>query len=357
MKIPELKIGDLVAKLPIVQGGMGVGISLSNLASSVANCGGIGVISGVEIGFNRPNYLKDKANENIEALKYHIRKARELSPKGIIGVNLMTVLGNFKEMVVEAVKENIDIIFSGAGLPLELPDLVKGSKTKIVPIVSSSKAAGTICKYWDRKKEYCPDAMVVEGPEAGGHLGFAKDDLKPEKKRSLLDILAEVQEVIKPFEEKYQKKIPLIAAGGVFTGADIGRLLTAGASGVQMGTRFVGTYECDASQGFKEEYLRATEEDVILIDSPVGLPGRAIRNTFLDGVAEGLTLSPKCRFHCLTTCRPKESPYCIADALINAQKGNMDKGFAFAGTNACKVKEIVSVRELMDDLAAGILAY
>jgi nitronate monooxygenase len=357
LNIPELKIGDLVAKLPIIQGGMGVGISLSGLASAVANCGGIGVISGVETGFNQPNYLKDKANENAKALKYHIQRARELSPAGIIGVNIMVALNNFKDMVKEAVRENIDIIFSGAGLPLELPSLVENSKTKIVPIVSSAKAAQTICRYWDKKNNYCPDAIVVEGSDAGGHLGFSEEDLQPENRRPLIELVKDVLNTIKVFEEKYLKKIPVIAAGGVFTGADIGELLNAGASGVQLGSRFVATYECDASQEFKDAYLQASKEDIGIIKSPVGMLGRAIKNKFLEAVSKGERTPPKCVYHCLKPCNPRKAPYCIADALINAQKGHLEKGFAFAGSNVYRINKIVSVKELMEELVQGIIEY
>ncbi len=357
MDIPKLKIGDLVAQVPIVQGGMGVGVSLSSLSAAVANCGGIGVISGVEIGFNRPNYIKGKFEENRKALQYHIRRAKKLSPDGIIGLNVMAALNNFKDVVRDAVKEGIDIIFSGAGLPLQLPDLVNGSTTKIVPIVSSAKAAATICKYWDKKSGYCPDALVVEGPEAGGHLGFSDKDLQANNKISLLDLVQDVLGVISEFEQKYRKKIPIIAAGGVFTGEDIGKYLSAGASGAQMATRFVATHECDVSQEFKDAYLKAGKDDVVIIKSPVGMPGRAIKNNFLDEVTKGKTIPARCSYHCLRPCKPKDTPYCIADALINAQKGLMDKGFAFAGSNVDRVNKIVSVRELFDELIEGLRQF
>lgn len=357
MRLPELRIGELVAKIPIVQGGMGVGVSLSGLAGAVANQGAIGVISGVEIGFDRKNYLRDKANENRKALAYHIQRARSLSPKGIIGVNIMTALHNFRDMVRVAVKENVDIVFSGAGLPLDLPELVRNSKTKIVPIVSSAKAAQVICKYWDKKSNYCPDSIVVEGPEAGGHLGFSYEELQPERKRSLADIVKDVLEVIKTYEEKYAKKIPIIAAGGIYTGMDIGNLLSIGASGAQLATRFVATHECDVSQEFKEQYVKAKEKDIVLIKSPVGMIGRAINNGFLEEVSNGKRMPLRCLYHCLKPCNSKEAPYCIADALISAQQGNMEQGFAFAGSNAHRISKIVSVKELINELVEGIRQY
>lgn len=357
MIIPELKIGDLIAKVPIVQGGMGVGISLSGLAAAVANCGGIGVISGIEPGFTLEHYSRDKFQANIDGLIYHIRRAKELAPQGIIGVNIMTAINNFDEMVTTAVKEKIDIIFAGAGLPMKLPELVKDSMTKIAPIVSSGKVAQLICKQWDRKHSYLPDAIVVEGPEAGGHLGFSSEELERIEDFSLKKLLQDVLEAIKPFEEKYSRKIPVIAGGGIYGGKDIAELLQSGASGVQMATRFVATYECDASPAFKQAYIDAKEEDVMLIKSPVGMPGRAIRNSFLEKVSkDGRPKGIKC-INCLKPCNPAETPYCIADALINAQKGNLDKGFAFAGAKVFKVDRLMSVKELINELIEDIKAY
>lgn len=357
MNIPELKIGNLIAKVPIVQGGMGVGISLSNLAAAVANRGAIGVISAVEAGFNLEHYRKNKFQANIDGLTYHIRKAKELAPQGIIGVNIMTALTNFEDMVKVSVKEKVDIIFSGAGMPMKLPELVKDSFTKIAPIVSSGKVARLICKQWDRKHSYLPDAIVVEGPEAGGHLGFSLEQIEDKENFSLKNLVHEVLEAIKPFEEKYNKKIPIIAGGGLYTGADIGEILNAGASGVQMATRFVATHECDASDAFKQAYIDAKEEDIMIIKSPVGMPGRAIRNTFIESVyTNGKPEGIKC-VNCLKPCNPKETLYCIADALIQAQRGNLERGFAFAGSKVHKINKITSVKELVDELMDGLKNY
>lgn len=350
MEIPKMKIGNLIAKVPIVQGGMGVGISLSSLAAAVANCGAIGVISGVEPGFNRKNYYLDKFQANIEGLTYHIRKAKKLAPKGIIGVNIMSALTNFEDMVKVAVKEKADIIFAGAGLPLKLPELVKNSMTKIAPIVSSGKVAHLICKQWDRKHNYLPDAIVVEGPEAGGHLGFSHEQLENKENFSLKKLVNDVLEVIKPFEEKYNQKIPIIAGGGIHDGNDIADILKAGASGVQMATRFVATYECDAAEEFKQAYIESTKDDIMIIKSPVGMPGRAIRNSFLENMYENKDKQNIKCINCLKPCNPKETLYCIANALINAQKGNLSKGFAFAGAKVWKIDKLTSVKELIDEL-------
>jgi nitronate monooxygenase len=349
MDFPPLKIGDLVAKVPIIQGGMGVGISLSRLASAVANEGGIGVIAAAMIGISEPDIATDGRNANIRALRREIRTAKEMT-KGILGVNIMTALTNFSDMVKTSIEEGIDIIFSGAGLPTDLPGYLKeGCKTKLVPIVSSGRAAALICKKWIHKFNYVPNAFVVEGPKAGGHLGFKSEEIdNPEF--SLENLVKNVLAAIKPFEEKFKKSIPVIAAGGIFTGADIKKFLKMGASGVQMGTRFVATHECDADEGFKQAYLHAKEEDMVIIKSPLGLPGRAIRNEFLEDVKEGKKTPFKCPYHCLKTCDYMKSPYCIAIALLNAKKGRLQKGFAFAGKNAFRVTEIISVKELINTL-------
>ncbi len=349
MKLPELKIGDLVSRLPIVQGGMGVGISLSNLAGNVALNGGIGILSGVEMGFSEPDFYKNKEEANSRALKYHISRAREIAHGGIIGINVMAVANTFEDIVREAVREKIDIIFSGAGLPLTLPELTKDSTTKVVPIVSSDRAANLICKTWDKRYGLVPDAIVVEGPKAAGHLGFSREELEDES-ISLETILPKVLEALRPYEEKYGRKIPVIAAGGIIDGKDIANILRIGASGVQMGSRFAATEECDGSQEFKEAYINAREEDVVFINSPVGLIGRAIKNKFTEDAAAGLRKPVKCAANCLKPCKPDQVPYCIANALISAQRGNLNSGFVFASANTHKIKEILPVKVLMDRL-------
>jgi NAD(P)H-dependent flavin oxidoreductase YrpB (nitropropane dioxygenase family) len=347
--LKELKIGDLTAELPIIQGGMGIGISLSGLASAVANEGGIGVIATAVIGMDEPDLYTNFLEANIRAFRKEIRKARELS-KGIIGVNIMVALSNFDDLVRTAIEEGIDIIFSGAGLPLNLPQFVDSTtKTKLAPIVSSARAAGIIAKKWSAKYNYPPDAVVVEGPLAGGHIGF-KEQTIDDPEYSLEKLVPEVIQVLKPFEERYKKRIPVIAAGGIYTGEDMFRFFKLGASAVQMATRFVTTYECDASEKFKQTYLDSRKEDMVIIKSPVGMPGRAIKNTFLDEVSQGKRKPFKCPYHCLITCDYKKSPYCIAFALMNAKKGNFSRGFAFAGENAHRTNKIISVKELIETL-------
>lgn len=350
MKLPQLQIGNLVAPLPIVQGAMGVGVSLSKLAAAVANEGGIGVISAVQIGFSEPNFDKNPLEANINGLRKHIKEARKLSPDGIIGVNILVAIQEYRQMVIAAVEEGVDVIFSGAGLPTELPGLVKGTKTKIAPIVSSGKAAALISKMWERKHGVVPDLIVVEGPEAGGHLGFTEEVLNSGNCPTLEEILPEVLEAIKPFEEKHQKKIPVIVAGGIFDGVDIAKFIKLGASGVQMGTRFVGTHECDADIRFKEAYVASKKEDIGIVKSPVGMPGRGIHNELIKQLQEkGKIPVTKC-YNCLQPCNPKDTPYCISTALINAVQGNIEKGLIFTGSNAYRVDKIVSVKELMAEL-------
>lgn len=354
-KIPSLKIGKLEAKIPIIQGGMGVGVSLSGLASAVANEGGIGVIATAGIGMLEPDFNKHFKEANRRALIKEIRKARETT-NGIIGVNIMLALTDFDELMLIALNEGADLILLGAGLPLKNPEelpleRLKTIATKIVPIVSSSKAAKIIFQYWARNYDHVPDAVVVEGPLAGGHLGYKKEQINDPNYR-LEKILLEVISELKPFEEQFNKTIPVIAAGGIYTGADIYRFFQLGSQGVQMATRFVATYECDAAQEFKEAYLKCKEEDLVIIESPVGLPARAIRNEFIDEVSAGIKKPFNCPWKCLHTCDFRKVPYCIALSLTNAKLGRLQDGFVFAGANAHRIDKIVSVKELINTLIA-----
>lgn len=352
----SLKIGDLTARLPIVQGGMGVGISLSGLASAVANEGGVGVISSAGLGLIYKEKAKSVAEAAIEGLKEELRKARQKT-EGIIGVNVMVAMTNFADMVRTAVKEGADIIFSGAGLPLNLPSfLTEGAKTKLAPIVSSARAAKLLCEKWWAEYRYTPDAIVVEGPKAGGHLGYKGDQIFSEE-FSLGKTLPEVVAVVNRFAEEHGCTIPVIAAGGIYTGEDIFNAMSLGASGVQMGTRFVTTEECDADIRFKEAYLNASEGDIQIIQSPVGMPGRAVRSSFLDAVKEGITKPKQCAFNCIKTCDVVHSPYCIMLALFNAFKGRLDHGYAFAGANAWRAEKIITVKNLMSSLSAEYDAF
>ena len=344
-----LKIGSLTIAVPVIQGGMGVGISLSRLAAAVANEGGVGVISSAGLGLLYKDFSENFLEASILGLKEEIRKAREKT-LGVIGVNVLVAMTNFADMIKTSISEKIDIIIAGAGLPLNLPSfLKKGCTTKLLPIVSSARAAKIICEKWKANYDYLPDAVIVEGPKAGGHLGFKEEQIG-DNDYALEKLVPEIVNELKPFEEKYNQHIPLIAAGGIYTGEDIHNIMNLGASGVQMGTRFVTTDECDASQAFKQAYIDADEKDIVIIKSPVGMPGRAILSNFLTKVKAGKKQPKKCPFRCIKTCDITKSPYCIIIALINALKGDFENGFAFAGSNAFRATKISSVKEIFQSL-------
>jgi len=347
----SFKIGNLTVKYPIIQGGMGVAISLSGLASAVANQGGIGVISAVCIGMTEPNYSKNFRNANKIALRKEMQKARELSPNGVIGVNIMLAISDFDDLLNVIIEEKkVDVVFIGAGLPLNIPvKELEAAKIKIIPKVSSARAAKLIFKYWENRYNRVPDGIVVEGPLAGGHVGYNKKDLKNSSIK-LSDITKEIVEFIKPFEKKLNKEIPVIAAGGIYTGKHIHNIMKSGARAVKMGSIFVPTFECDADEKFKLSYVTAKQEDITIIDSPVGMPGRVIKNKFVKDIIKGEKKPVNCNWKCLKPCNYKEVSYCIAEALFNAAKGNMDDGFAFAGTNAFLTKKIVSVKDVFQKL-------
>ncbi|BAG83605.1 NAD(P)H-dependent flavin oxidoreductase [Candidatus Azobacteroides pseudotrichonymphae] len=340
-------IGNKEIKLPIIQGGMGIAVSLSGLASAVANEGGVGVISCAGLGLVYPKTPKNYLKDCIWGLREEIRKTREKT-NGIIGVNIMVALSNFSDMVHTSISEKIDIIFSGAGLPLDLPSyLTPKSQTALVPIVSSSRAAQVICNKWHKNYSYLPDALVVEGPKAGGHLGFKKEQIEDEN-YSLERLIPDVVAVANQY--KAQKNIPVIAAGGIYTGADIYRFMKLGAAAVQLGSIFVTTKECDASDAFKQVYIHSSKKDIVIIDSPVGMPGRAINSEFIQKINSGSERPRTCPFHCIRTCNCTQSPYCIIKVLYNAAKGNMEKGYVFAGANAYLAKKINTVKEVFESM-------
>lgn len=349
MTLPALRIGELTASVPIIQGAMGIGVSRCGLAAAVANQGGVGILSGVQMGFMEPDFKEHPLQANLRAMIAEIRKARKLSPKGIIGINFLVAMNHYSEIVRAAVEEGIDLIISGAGLPTDLPKLVEGFKTKIAPIVSSGRVALLISKLWERNYKRVPDLIVVEGPKAGGHLGYSPEVLRGGNMPDLHDIVKEVIQTIAPFAERAQRPIPVVAAGGIFTGTDIAECISAGASGVQMATRFVATEECDADMKYKQAYLDARKEDIVIIDSPVGMPGRALNNRFIQALAENCKSIKGC-YQCLKGCNPKVAPYCISDALISAVKGDVDDGVVFVGSNAWRVDKITTVKALIEQL-------
>ncbi|MCK9411028.1 MAG: nitronate monooxygenase [Prolixibacteraceae bacterium] len=341
--IPTLNIGDLKICPPIIQGGMGVRVSGANLASAVANEGCAGVIASVGLGdFENVSATRFVEVNNV-GLRDVVRKARAQS-NGVIGVNVMVVLSNYEELVKICVAESVDLIICGSGLPLDLPKLTAGSNIKLIPIVSSARAFNIIYKKWKQNYNKIPDAVILEGPMAGGHLGFSYADILNNTAKSLEELVKELVEFVETLEEK----IPVIAAGGIWDGADIAKFLKLGASGVQMATRFVCTDECDVDDDFKQAYITAKKEDIAIINSPVGLPGRVIRNEFTKRVSKGETIPFRCPHHCLRSCDPRTAPYCIARVLGEASRGEMDNAFAFAGANAYRCTEIVPVKSLVN---------
>jgi len=354
MKIPKLQIGNLTADIPIVQGGMGVRVSLASLASAVANEGGIGTISSIGLGDINVS-ADDYVQVAREAIVTEIRKAQSMT-KGILAVNFMGVLSNSIDLIKIAIREGIKTIVYGAGLPTKLPAIVPDPDVNLIPIVSSARVTDLILRSWDKRYTRIPDAFILEGPLAGGHLGFSTEQLETPEEYSLEILLPQILNAIKPYEDKYGRKIPIIAAGGIFNGNDIARMLSMGASGVQMGTRFVCTEECDVSAQFKQAYLDAEKEDITIIKSPVGMPGRAIYNAFLKKLEIKGKLKINCPYKCLTVCKISSARYCIALALLNSYFGDVDNGLIFCGQNAYRCKEITTVKALIQELLTELEA-
>lgn len=380
MKLPELRIGDKIARIPIVQGGMGIGVSLGNLAGAVAKEGGVGIISTAQIGFKEPDFETNRLEANSRAIKKEFEKARKIAPNGIIGFNIMVALREYKQHVIDAIKAGADLIISGAGLPTELPEIAGESDVKLAPIVSTEKSARVILKYWDKKYNRTADMIVIEGPKAGGHLGFTPaqleeyspeslqndvEELSASKEQSVAELQAiakagrakyeeeiqKIMRVVETYAEKYGCHIPVILAGGISERGDVNDAFAQGADGVQVATRFVTTEECDADIRYKQAYIEASKEDIVIVKSPVGMPGRAILNPFMKRVkVEGKVAHTPCH-GCLARCNPAEIPYCITDGLINAAKGDVDNALLFCGADAYKATRIETVREVMNSLA------
>ena len=348
----SLKIKNKTLKIPIIQGGMGIGISLGGLAGAVMAEGGMGTISAANPGFKKPDFHKLPLRANLEAFAEEIAKAREIAKgSGMLAVNIMVKGSNYAALVKQAVEHKVDAIISGAGLPLELPKFVKGTNIAIAPIVSSAKAAEVICRSWERKHGITPDFVVVEGAQAGGHLGFQEEELETGNHKNLTTLVTEVMDTVKPYAEKVGRKIPVIAAGGIFTGQDIADYIKIGAAGVQLGTRFIGTHECDADLAYKQKFIDAKKNDIVLTKSPAGLPGRAIKTSLTTTLTKQDRIPPKWCVGCLENCVPKTTVYCISEALINAANGELDEhALVFTGTNGHRIKKLTSVKETIDEL-------
>ncbi len=350
MERKPLIIGELKAERPLLQGGMGVGISLSGLAGAVAKEGGIGMISTAQIGFREPEFEQSPIETNLRCIGKELAKAREIAPKGIIGCNIMVATRRYEDYVRAAVRAGADLIASGAGLPARLPEFTKGFRTKLAPIVSSLKAAAVICKLWDRHYQTAPDLIIVEGPEAGGHLGFDEETLSNLESLDYGEEIRKIMGHVRRYEERYGKRIPVVAAGGIYDRADADYYMEElGVDGVQAATRFVTTEECDAPMAFKQAYLDAKKEDIVITKSPVGMPGRAIKNRFLREVGERKKPAGKC-LQCLEKCNPKEIPYCITEALLNAARGKVQDALLFCGAKAYLSNRIETVHEVVAQL-------
>lgn len=347
----ELRIGDKIAKIPVIQGGMGVGVSLSKLAGAVAKAGGVGTISTAQIGFRKPDFSKKPIECNLIAIKEEIAKAREIAQgNGIIAVNTMVATKCYEDYVRSAVEAGVDLVVSGAGLPMNLPELVAGSNSKIAPIVSSAKAFKVISNYWLKKYDRLPDLIIIEGPRAGGHLGFSKEEVETLTVEAYDEEIKKIVAAVREVETIHNVSIPVAVAGGVYDRSDYDHIVELGADAVQLATRFVTTKECDASDAYKQAYIDAKEEDIIIIKSPVGMPGRAIHNDFIDKVAAGERFINGCK-QCIKMCKPAEIPFCITEALVNAVEGRVKDGLIFCGSNAYRANKIETVAGIMGEFA------
>lgn len=350
MSYQPIEIGELIVKKPVVQGGMGVGISLGGLAGAVAKAGGLGVISAAQIGFQREDFEANPFEANLKAIETEYQKAREIAPKGVIGFNIMVALQHYKEYVMQAARVGADIIISGAGLATELPEYVKEFGTKIAPIVSGERAAQVLLKLWDKKYGTTADMVIIEGPLAGGHLGFTKEEVLETSEEAYEGTIRKVMEVVEDYATQYGKKIPVVVAGGIDTAQKVKRMFALGVDGVQVASLFVATKECDADVRFKEKYVSATKEDIQLVSSPVGMPGRAIRNAFTERVAAGEKQPVKKCYGCLKKCNPTEIPYCITQALVASARGDVENGLVFCGANTYKIQRITTAEQVMEFL-------
>lgn len=358
MSLPSVKIGDLSLRVPIIQGGMGVGISLSSLAGAVAHEGGMGVISAAQPGFKEPDWSAKPLKANLRALGAHIKRARELAGNrgGAIAVNIMRACSDYEKYVRCAVENGADAIISGAGLPSELPKLLEGTGVKLAPIVSSLKAVRVLFTMWKRHYGRVADFVVIEGPKAGGHLGFSREQAESMSPEEFDLEVKNILEYVSKESELRGEIIPVFVAGGVYTREDIEHYIGLGASGVQMATRFVATRECDAPDSYKECYVRAGKEDVAIVKSPVGMPGRALRNAFVRAREQKDERVSRC-FRCLEACNSATTPYCITMALCRAagqggrdSRADMNNSLVFCGENVWRIDKISSVKEIFSEL-------
>lgn len=346
-----MKLGNRELALPLIQGGMGVGVSMGGLAGAVAAEGAMGTLSTADAGWNEPDFAAHPQQANLRALRREVQRAKRLAAgAGLVAVNAMVATRQYADSVRTALEAGADAIVSGAGLPLELPALAEGFEALLAPIVSGPRAAQLICRTWAKRYNRVPDFVVLEGCQAGGHLGFEEADLLSGRCTPLSRLIPEVLAALRPFEEKFGRAIPLFCAGGVATGAEMARCTRLGAAGAQLATRFIATEECDAGQGYKDVLLAARPEDLRIIHSPVGMPGRAVNSPLVQRLAAGMRQPPAHCSGCIKSCRPAETPFCITHALIEAVKGNWEEGLFFSGSRVDLVDRMRTVPDLIDEL-------
>ena len=346
-----MKLGNRELALPLIQGGMGVGVSMGGLAGAVAAEGAMGTLSTADAGWNEPDFAAHPQQANLRALRREVQRAKRLAAgAGLVAVNAMVATRQYADSVRTALEAGADAIVSGAGLPLELPALAEGFEALLAPIVSGPRAAQLICRTWAKRYGRVPDFVVLEGCQAGGHLGFEEADLLSGRCTPLSRLIPEVLAALRPFEEKFGRAIPLFCAGGVATGAEMARCTRLGAAGAQLATRFIATEECDASQGYKDVLIAARPEDLRIIHSPVGMPGRAVNSPLVQRLAAGMRQPPAHCSGCIKSCRPAETPFCITHALIEAVKGNWEEGLFFSGSRVDLVDRMRTVPDLIDEL-------
>ena len=346
-----MKLGNRELALPLIQGGMGVGVSMGGLAGAVAAEGAMGTLSTADAGWNEPDFAAHPQQANLRALRREVQRAKRLAAgAGLVAVNAMVATRQYADSVHTALEAGADAIVSGAGLPLELPALAEGFEALLAPIVSGPRAAQLICRTWAKRYGRVPDFVVLEGCQAGGHLGFEEADLLSGRCAPLSRLIPEVLAALRPFEEKFGRAIPLFCAGGVATGAEMARCTRLGAAGAQLATRFIATEECDAGQGYKDVLLAARPEDLRIIHSPVGMPGRAVNSPLVQRLAAGMRQPPAHCSGCIKSCRPAETPFCITHALIEAVKGNWEEGLFFSGSRVDLVDRMRTVPDLIDEL-------
>lgn len=350
-------LGKKTLPLPIVQGGMGIGVSLERLAGAVAAQGGMGTLSAAFCGFREPDFRTNSREANLRALTRQVGRAKEIAKgAGLVAVNVMVAAAQYADSVRTALRAGVDAVVCGAGLPKDLPALaaeVPESGAALAPVVSGGRSAALICKLWDRRYGRIPDFVILEGPLAGGHLGFSPEEAREAqagRPKPLSSLLREVLEALEPFRQKYGRDVPVFVAGGVKNGAELRRYMDQGAAGAQFATRFIATEECDAGPGYKQALLNARREDITIVQSPVGMPGRALRSPLIERVEAG-TQGPITHCdRCLAACDCKTAPYCISRALIAAVEGDWENGLFFCGANAGEVNTLSTVKEQMDQI-------